>query len=72
MTASAVGRPINVEKCEKPTLEQLHAVQKEYIEELYRCGFPGDLIVFECERLIRLVGYGTRIRTRLRRIGCGS
>ena len=31
-----VGRPIHVEKSEKPTLEQVRAVQKEYIEELYR------------------------------------
>ena len=33
---ASVGRPINVVKCEKPTLEQVHAVQKQYIEELYR------------------------------------
>ncbi|EJD07520.1 diacylglycerol-acyltransferase [Fomitiporia mediterranea MF3/22] len=33
---SVIGRPINVEKTEKPTLEQIHAVQKLYIEELYR------------------------------------
>lgn len=32
----AVGRPINVVKNEKPTLEEVHAVQKLYIEELYR------------------------------------
>lgn len=32
-----VGRPINVERSEKPTLEQVHAVQKLYIEELMRC-----------------------------------
>lgn len=35
-----VGRPINVERCEKPTLDQIHAVQKLYIEELYRWVFP--------------------------------
>lgn len=33
----SVGRPINVERSEKPTLEQVHAVQKLYIEELMRC-----------------------------------
>ncbi|KAH8116371.1 diacylglycerol-acyltransferase, partial [Phellopilus nigrolimitatus] len=33
---SVIGRPINVVKSEKPTLEQVHAVQKLYIEELYR------------------------------------
>lgn len=33
---SVIGRPINVVKSEKPTLEEIHAVQKLYIEELYR------------------------------------
>ncbi|KAL5492340.1 DGA1 [Sanghuangporus weigelae] len=33
---AVIGRPINVVKNEKPTLEQLHGVQKLYIEELYR------------------------------------
>ncbi|KAI5122490.1 hypothetical protein M0805_001399 [Coniferiporia weirii] len=33
---SVIGRPINVVKSEKPTLDQVHAVQKLYIEELYR------------------------------------
>ena len=31
-----VGRPIYVEKCEKPTSEQVMHAQKLYIEELYR------------------------------------
>lgn len=34
-----VGRPINVQKCEKPTTEQIMEVQKQYIEELYRSVF---------------------------------
>lgn len=40
-----VGRPINVEKCEQPSAEQIKHVQKLYIEELYRC------VVFAAERL---------------------
>ena len=32
-----MGRPIHVVRCEKPTLEQVHEVQKRYIEELLRC-----------------------------------
>ncbi|TDL23700.1 DAGAT-domain-containing protein [Rickenella mellea] len=33
---SVIGRPINVEKSERPTTEQIQAVQKLYIDELYR------------------------------------
>ncbi len=32
-----VGRPVNVVQCDKPTLDQIHEVQKRYIEELFRC-----------------------------------
>lgn len=31
-----VGRPIHVEKCEKPTLEEITHIQTQYIEELMR------------------------------------
>jgi Diacylglycerol acyltransferase. len=31
-----VGKPIHVEKCEKPNLEQVMEVQQLYIEELTR------------------------------------
>ena len=30
----SVGKPIHVERCEKPTLEELTRVQQRYIEEL--------------------------------------
>ena len=33
----SVGRPIHVEKSEKPGLEEVMRVQKMYIEELTRC-----------------------------------
>ncbi|KII86073.1 hypothetical protein PLICRDRAFT_44532 [Plicaturopsis crispa FD-325 SS-3] len=33
---SVIGNPIHVTKCEKPTLEDIMAVQKQYIEELTR------------------------------------
>jgi len=32
----SVGKPIHVERCEKPTLEELTRVQQRYIEELTR------------------------------------
>ena len=32
----SVGKPIHVERCEKPTLEELTRVQQQYIEELTR------------------------------------
>lgn len=35
--AVAVGRPIHVQKCEKPTLEEVTHIQQQYIEELMRC-----------------------------------
>lgn len=31
-----VGRPVTVVQCDKPTLDQIHEVQKRYIEELFR------------------------------------
>lgn len=31
-----VGHPIHVEKCEKPTLEEVMRVQSQYIDELMR------------------------------------
>lgn len=31
-----VGKPIHVEQCDKPTLEEVMRVQKKYIEELTR------------------------------------
>ncbi|KAF9528937.1 diacylglycerol acyltransferase-domain-containing protein [Crepidotus variabilis] len=33
---AVIGRPIHVEQCDKPTLEELTRVQKKYIEELTR------------------------------------
>ncbi|KDQ61921.1 hypothetical protein JAAARDRAFT_66925 [Jaapia argillacea MUCL 33604] len=33
---SVIGRPIQCEKCDHPTLEEITRVQKEYIEELVR------------------------------------
>jgi len=33
---SVIGRPIHVEKCDKPSLEELRRVQKLYIDELTR------------------------------------
>lgn len=36
MSEFEVGHPIHVEKCEKPTLEEIMHVQKMYIEELTR------------------------------------
>jgi len=36
LTTCQVGKPIHVEKCEKPNLEQVIRVQKLYIEELTR------------------------------------
>lgn len=33
----AVGKPIHVEKCDKPSIEEVMRVQKMYIEELTRC-----------------------------------
>jgi len=33
---SVVGRPIHVEKCEKPTIEQVREIQVQYIDELMR------------------------------------
>ncbi|KLO19104.1 diacylglycerol-acyltransferase [Schizopora paradoxa] len=33
---SVIGRPVNVVQCDKPTLEQIHEVQKRYIDELFR------------------------------------
>ncbi|TFY61185.1 hypothetical protein EVG20_g7148 [Dentipellis fragilis] len=33
---SVIGRPVHVTKCDKPTLEQITAVQEAYIEELMR------------------------------------
>jgi len=31
-----VGRPIHVDKCDKPSIDELHRVQKLYIDELTR------------------------------------
>lgn len=33
---SVIGRPIKIEQCTNPTTEQLHDVQKQYIDELVR------------------------------------
>jgi hypothetical protein len=36
LTMRTVGRPIHVDKCDKPSLDELHRVQKLYIDELTR------------------------------------
>jgi 2-acylglycerol O-acyltransferase 2 len=33
---SVIGRPIHVQRCEKPPLEEIERVQRMYIEELTR------------------------------------
>jgi hypothetical protein len=35
-----VGRPIHVQQMDKPNLDQILAVQREYIDELMRYAYP--------------------------------
>lgn len=40
ITIPLVGHPIPVEKCDKPTLDEVMKVQAQYIEELMRSVYP--------------------------------
>ena len=56
----SVGNPIHVEKCDKPSIEEVKRVQNMYIDELLRYvtlqtpAFPSDAVDVE---------YGTHTRT---------
>ncbi|KAG2141970.1 hypothetical protein DEU56DRAFT_795799 [Suillus clintonianus] len=41
---SVIGRPIPVQRCEKPSLEEIERVQQMYIEELTRWVFHTHFI----------------------------
>ena len=61
----SVGKPIHVERCEKPTLEELTSVQQRYIEELTRFVSIFCLSLGETDE--SGVESGTHIKTRLQR-----
>ena len=63
----SVGKPIHVERCEKPTLEELTRVQQQYIEELTR--FVSILPFSLRETDESGVESGTHIKTRSQRRG---
>lgn len=43
---SLVGKPIHVQKKEKPTIEEIEHIQKLYIEELFR--YVRNSTIFGC------------------------
>lgn len=65
-----VGKPIPVEKCEKPSLEEVKRVQAKYIAELTR--YVPDF--FFVSKLLKsaVVAYGMPTKTSLRKQDCAN
>lgn len=69
--ATAVGRPIRVQQCDKPTLDEVVRIQGQYIEELMR--YASKFVCGMGISLIRvLAGSGIPTRTSLRVRGGAS
>lgn len=65
-----VGKPITVEKCEKPSLEEVKRVQAKYIAELTRY-VPDVSVVSKLLKFV-IIAYGMRTKTSLRKQDCAN